>query len=71
MLCPEVWDFQAPQHHFEHHQERLARAEETDLNRLNETIKTHYLNHSVSMRLFARVKSRVAVVVEEEGDSVV
>ncbi|XP_043270485.1 ribonuclease P protein subunit p40-like [Venturia canescens] len=45
MLCPEIWDFKAPEHHFEI--ERASyRTEEVPL-----AVSTHYFNHSVSIVL--------------------
>ncbi|XP_015603969.1 ribonuclease P protein subunit p40 [Cephus cinctus] len=45
MLCPEVWDFKAPQHYFKvEHANYLTKD-------LPVTIKTHYFNHSVSVVL--------------------
>ncbi|XP_058806286.1 ribonuclease P protein subunit p40-like [Phymastichus coffea] len=53
MLCPEVWHFKAPRHHFECHDTlgQEAEAETKSRNRLTNTIKAHYFNHSVSVVL--------------------
>ncbi|XP_034952377.1 ribonuclease P protein subunit p40-like [Chelonus insularis] len=46
MLCPEVWDFKAPQHYFEI-QESSCQKQEVSL----KIIPNHYYNHSVSLVL--------------------
>ncbi|XP_033230814.1 ribonuclease P protein subunit p40-like [Belonocnema kinseyi] len=45
MLCPEVWDFKAPQHCFTIEQGQIQPSNSPSI------IKTHYFNHSVSVVL--------------------
>lgn len=50
MLCPEIWNFKAPQH-------SLLIEQSSQLKEFPSIIKTHYFNHSVSGFSFFRLRT--------------